>query len=109
MYGEKALRLYVTRDEFSELIKPGVDKCMKVVDQVLAKCQLKEADIDDVMLVGGSTRTLYVQERLSEKFGGRKLLKRICPEEAVVHGACIVAYNIENQLDLIVQEWDHRF
>ncbi|CAG7716901.1 unnamed protein product, partial [Allacma fusca] len=41
-------------------------------------------------------RIPYVQSRLSEKFGGRSLLKRVKPEEAVAHGAAILAFNIEN-------------
>ncbi|CAG7818566.1 unnamed protein product, partial [Allacma fusca] len=109
VYGSELLVVTVTRDTFSKLIKPNVDKCMKVVDQILAKCQMKEADIDDVMLVGGSTRIPYVQERLSEKFGGKHLMKKIKQEEAVARGAAIVAYNIENKLDVIVQELDPRF
>ncbi|CAG7722474.1 unnamed protein product, partial [Allacma fusca] len=99
--GEKSLNVIVTRDAFSKLIKPGVDKCMKVVDRVLEKCGMKEADIDDVMVVGGSTRIQCVQERLSEKFGGIKLMKQVNQEQAVAHGAAILAHGIENQLDVV--------
>ncbi|CAG7824529.1 unnamed protein product [Allacma fusca] len=108
IWDQKALTVSVTRDELSDLFKPYVDRCMKVVDQILANCGLKEPDIDDVMVVGGSTRIPYVQERLSEKFGGKKLIKRISQEEAVAHGAAIVAHNIENELDIIVQELEQK-
>ncbi|CAG7820737.1 unnamed protein product [Allacma fusca] len=109
IYYEKSLTVLVTRDEVSELIRPYIDKCMKVVDQVLANCQRKEADIDDVMLVGGSTRIPYVQERLSEKFGESKLMKLFKQQGAVAHGAALLAYSIENQRDVVVQELDRRF
>ncbi|CAG7733879.1 unnamed protein product, partial [Allacma fusca] len=96
IHGEIPLVVPFTRDIFSELIKPSVDKCMEVVDQILNKCEMNETDIDDVMVVGGSSRIPYVQSRLSEKFGGKPLLKRIKPEEAVAHGAAILAFNVEN-------------
>ncbi|CAG7786125.1 unnamed protein product, partial [Allacma fusca] len=96
IHGEISLVVPFTRDIFSELIKPSVDKCMEVVDQILRKCEMKEIDIDDIMVVGGSSRIPYVQSRLSEKFEGKPLLKRVTPEEAVAHGAAILAFNIEN-------------
>ncbi|CAG7820159.1 unnamed protein product, partial [Allacma fusca] len=96
IHGEIPLSVPFTRDIFSELIKPSVDKCMEVVDQVLTKCEMKETDINDIMVVGGSSRIPYVQIRLSEKFGGRSLLKQITPEEAVAKGAAILAYSIDN-------------
>ncbi|CAG7827407.1 unnamed protein product, partial [Allacma fusca] len=96
IHGEIPLIVLLTRDILSELIKPSVDNCMKVVDQILSKCEMKEADNHDVMVVGGSSRIPYVQSRLSEKFGGRPLLKRVVPEEAVAHGAAILAFNIEH-------------
>ncbi|CAG7732435.1 unnamed protein product, partial [Allacma fusca] len=96
IHGGIPLLVPLTRDIFSELIKPSVDNCMKVVDQILSKCEMKETDIHEVMVVGGSSRIPYVQSRLSEKFGGRPLLKRVVPEEAVAHGAAILAFNIEH-------------
>ncbi|CAG7732384.1 unnamed protein product, partial [Allacma fusca] len=83
IHGEIPLVVPFTRDIFSELIKPSVDKCVEVIDQILKKCDMKDTDIDDVMVVGGSSRIPYVQSRLSEKFGGKPLLKRIKSEEAV--------------------------
>ncbi|CAG7786068.1 unnamed protein product [Allacma fusca] len=106
IYKENSLTVGFSRDTFSELIKPHLDKCMKIVDQILANCQMKETHINDIMIVGGSSRIPYVQSRLSEKFGGRSLLKRIAPELAVAHGAALVAYHSENPelLNVAIQD-----
>ncbi|CAG7732350.1 unnamed protein product, partial [Allacma fusca] len=80
IHGDIPLVVPFTRDVFYKIIKPSVDKCMEIVDQVLRKCEMKETDIDDIMILGGSSRIPYVQSRLSEKFGGRSLLKRVKPE-----------------------------
>ncbi|CAG7819677.1 unnamed protein product, partial [Allacma fusca] len=95
IHGVIPMVVHFTRDIFNQLIKPYVDKCMEVVDQILTKFQVKEMDIDDIVVAGGSTRVSYLQSRLSEKFGGRPLLKRIAQEEVVAHGAAILAYHFE--------------
>jgi molecular chaperone DnaK (HSP70) len=50
---------------------------------------LKPAEIDDIVLVGGSTRVPKIQELLSEHFGGRQLCRSINPDEAVAFGAAV--------------------
>ena len=53
------------------------------VKAVLKDCKLQPSEIDDIVLVGGSTRVPKIQEFLSEFFGGRALCRSINPDEAV--------------------------
>lgn len=62
---------------------------MKPVAQVLKDAGVKKEDIDDVVLVGGSTRIPKVQELLKEYFDGKEPSKGINPDEAVAWGAAV--------------------
>ena len=55
------------------------------------EAQLAREQIDDIVLVGGSTRIPYIQQSLSDFFGGKQLNKSINPDEAVAYGATIQA------------------
>jgi molecular chaperone DnaK (HSP70) len=57
---------------------------MTPVTQVLKDAGMSKADIDQIILVGGSTRIPKVQEMLTEYFNGKELNKSINPDEAVV-------------------------
>ena len=56
---------------------------MDPVEKVLKDSKLSKSDIDEVVLVGGSTRIPKVQELLSNFFGGKELNKSVNPDEAV--------------------------
>ncbi|EJU00625.1 heat shock protein 70 [Dacryopinax primogenitus] len=79
----------LTRAKFEELNMDLFRKTMKPVEQVLKDANVKKEDIDDVVLVGGSTRIPKVQQLLKEYFGGREPSKGINPDEAVAYGAAI--------------------
>jgi len=64
-------------------------KTMKPVEQVLKDANVKKEDIDEVVLVGGSTRIPKVQQLLKEYFGGKEPSKGINPDEAVAYGAAV--------------------
>lgn len=66
-------------------------KTMKPVEQVLRDAKVKRQDIDDIVLVGGSTRIPKVQELLKEYFGGKELSNSVNPDEAVAYGAAVQA------------------
>ena len=57
---------------------------MTPVTQVLKDAGMSKGDIDEIILVGGSTRIPKIQQLLSEYFGGKELNKSINPDEAVV-------------------------
>ncbi|RMJ14817.1 78 kDa glucose-regulated protein [Fusarium euwallaceae] len=81
----------LTRAKFEELNIDLFKKTMKPVEQVLKDAKLKKTDVDDIVLVGGSTRIPKVQQLIEEYFGGKKASKGINPDEAVAFGAAVQA------------------
>ncbi|KZT57619.1 heat shock protein 70 [Calocera cornea HHB12733] len=79
----------LTRAKFEELNMDLFRKTMKPVEQVLKDANVKKEAIDDVVLVGGSTRIPKVQQLLKEYFGGKEPSKGINPDEAVAYGAAV--------------------
>jgi heat shock protein 5 len=78
----------LTRAKFEELNNDLFKKTLKPVEQVLKDAKLKKSDIDDIVLVGGSTRIPKVQQMLEEYFG-KKARKDVNPDEAVAFGAAV--------------------
>lgn len=78
----------LTRAKFEELNNDLFKKTLKPVEQVLKDAKMKKSDIDDIVLVGGSTRIPKVQAML-EEFFGKKARKDVNPDEAVAYGAAI--------------------
>jgi L1 cell adhesion molecule like protein len=81
----------ISRAQFEELCHDLFKRCMDLVRATLKDAQLQTSEIDDVVLVGGSTRIPKVQSMLSAEFGGKELCKSINPDEAVAYGAAINA------------------
>ncbi|KAJ3514817.1 hypothetical protein NLJ89_g2143 [Agrocybe chaxingu] len=79
----------LTRAKFEELNIDLFRKTMKPVEQVLKDANVKKEDINEVVLVGGSTRIPKVQQLLKEFFGGKEPSKGINPDEAVAYGAAV--------------------
>ncbi len=86
--GAKHLQCTVTRAEFEKLIDPLVERCRKPVERALKDAKLKPSDIDEVVLVGGSTRVPMVVEFVKEMFG-KEPHKGVNPDEVVALGAAI--------------------
>ena len=78
----------LTRAKFESLIENEVSKVIEKGREAVRKSGLKYSDLDGILLVGGSTRIPYVQERLSKEFG-IELIKSVNPDEAVSLGAAI--------------------
>lgn len=79
----------ISRAKFEELNLDLFKKTLTPVTQVLKDSGMGKNEIDQVILVGGSTRIPKIQEMLSEFFGGKKLNKSINPDEAVAYGAAV--------------------
>ncbi|KAI0297012.1 heat shock protein 70 [Multifurca ochricompacta] len=79
----------LTRAKFEELNLDLFRKTMRPVEQVLKDAGVKKEEIDEVVLVGGSTRIPKVQQLLKEFFGGKDPSKGINPDEAVAYGAAV--------------------
>lgn len=78
----------LSRAKFDQLCDPLFERCMKPCEAALKDAGLTTKDIDEVILVGGSTRIPKVQE-IVEKFFGRKPNKSVNPDEVVAIGAAI--------------------
>ena len=81
----------ITRARFEELCGDLFRDCMGPVEQVLRDAKLDKKSIDEVVLVGGSTRIPKLQKLLSDFFSGKELNKSINPDEAVAYGATVQA------------------
>ncbi|ODQ77254.1 hypothetical protein BABINDRAFT_172982 [Babjeviella inositovora NRRL Y-12698] len=81
----------LTRAKFEEINIELFKKTLKPVEQVLKDAGVSKSEIDDIVLVGGSTRIPKVQELLEKYFDGKKASKGINPDEAVAYGAAVQA------------------
>jgi len=79
----------LTRAKFEELNLDLFKKTLKPVEQVLKDAKVKKTEVDDIVLVGGSTRIPKVVELLEDFFGGKQASKGVNPDEAVAYGAAI--------------------
>merc|ERR1712183_930366 len=79
----------LTRARFEELNNDLFKKTMGPVGRVLEDADLSKSEIDEIVLVGGSTRIPKVQQLISDYFGGKEPSKGINPDEAVAYGAAV--------------------
>ncbi len=86
--GPKHLQMTITRSKFEQLIDPLIERCRKPVLQAMKDAKLDPKDIDEIVLVGGSTRVPKVQEVVKEIFK-KDPHKGVNPDEVVAVGAAI--------------------
>jgi len=79
----------LTRARFEELCSDLFKKTLKPVQQVLDDSSLKKSEIDEILLVGGSTRIPKVQQLIKDFFNGKEPNRGINPDEAVAYGASV--------------------
>lgn len=72
---------------------------MKPVQKVLEDADLKKNDIDEIVLVGGSTRIPKIQQLVKEFFNGKEPSRGINPDEAVAYGAAVQAGVLSGEED----------
>jgi len=84
------IKLEISKDQFTELVIPIIDKTIVSCKQALKDADLKPADLDQIVLVGGSTRIPELQARISEFFG-QEVFTELNPDEVVALGAAIQA------------------
>ena len=87
--GPKHLQITVTRTKFEQLIAPLVEKCKRPVLDALKDAKLPPDKVDEVVLVGGSTRVPMVQKMVKDLFGGKEPNRSVNPDEVVAVGAAI--------------------
>ena len=81
----------ITRARFEELCGDLFRKTFEPVEQVIKDSGVSKSTIDEIVLVGGSTRIPRIQNQLSDFFNGKALNKSINPDEAVAYGAAVQA------------------
>ncbi|KAD1774779.1 hypothetical protein E3N88_42310 [Mikania micrantha] len=78
--------------------------CIEHVENCLRDGNMHKKDVDEVVLVGGSTRIPKVQQMLMEFFDGKPLCKRLNADEAVAYGAAVLAANLSGHENKKVQD-----
>ena len=81
----------LTRARFENMCDSYFRNCMDTVNKVLVDAKMDKSEINEIVLVGGSTRIPKIQDMLSKHFGGKDLCKNINPDEAVAYGAAVQA------------------
>lgn len=89
----------ITRARFEELCGDLFRQTLAPVEKVLQDSKLSKSDIDEIVLVGGSTRIPKIQTLLSNYFNGKEPCKNINPDEAVAYGAAVQAAVIAGVMD----------
>merc|ERR1712203_1176500 len=89
----------ISRAKFEELNLELFKSTLKPVQQVLEDAGMKKSEIDEIVLVGGSTRIPKVQQLVKEFFNGKEPSKGINPDEAVAYGAAVQAGVLSGEQD----------
>lgn len=96
LYEGKDFYTSITRARFEDLCKQMFDNCLQPVENALRDAKKDKSQIDEIVLVGGSTRIPYVQKMVQNFFNGKELSKGINPDEAVAYGAAIQAATLSS-------------
>jgi len=89
LYDGQDFATSITRARFEELNQDLFQQCMAPVEAVLRDAQIGKDQVDQIVLVGGSSRIPKVQDMLSKFFNGKELNRSINPDEAVAYGAAV--------------------
>ncbi|MDO9507856.1 MAG: molecular chaperone DnaK [Thermovirgaceae bacterium] len=96
--GPKHLAFNLTRAKFDELTRHLVERCLPPMEQALKDAKLEVKDIDEIIMVGGSTRVPAVQELVKRFTGGKALNMTVNPDEVVAMGAAVQAGIIKGEI-----------
>jgi molecular chaperone DnaK len=100
--GPKHLNVPLTRAQFEQLTKDLIERTRGPVEQALADAKLTADDIDEVILVGGSTRIPAVQELVRRLTGGKDPNMTVNPDEVVALGAALQAGVLKGEVEDVV-------
>jgi molecular chaperone DnaK len=100
--GPKHLNITLTRAKFDQLTQDLVERCRRPVETALADAKLTADDIDEVILVGGSTRMPAVQELVRRLTGGKDPNMTVNPDEVVAIGAALQAGVLKGEVEDVV-------
>jgi len=100
--GPRHLEMRLTRAKFEQLTADLVERCVGPVQQALADAKLTARDLDEVVLVGGSTRIPAVQALVRRLTGGKEPNQSVNPDEVVAVGAAIQAGVLAGEVQDVV-------
>ena len=89
----------LTRARFENMCDGYFRNCIDTVTKVMVDAKMDKGEINEIVLVGGSTRIPKIQDMLSKHFNGKDLCKNINPDEAVAYGAAIQAAVLSGNID----------
>jgi molecular chaperone DnaK len=98
--GPHHFTMALTRQAFEKDISYLVDTTIEPIETVIAKSGLSKTDIDEVILVGGSTRIPLIQKKIESSFGKKPYFKQDIVDIAVASGAVIQAAIIKDKVDM---------
>ena len=84
-------RLTISREEFEKMNMDHFRKCISIIEEVLRDAEITPSKIDQILLVGGSTRIPKLKHMISQFFNGKTLNESSDPDHAVAYGAAIQA------------------
>jgi molecular chaperone DnaK len=100
--GPKHLSMSLTRAKFEQLTEDLLERCRGPVEQALSDAKLTADDIDEVILVGGSTRMPAVQDLVRRMSGGKDPNMTVNPDEVVAIGAALQAGVLKGEVEDVV-------
>lgn len=86
------LNVTLTRAKFEQLCDSVFRRTIAPLDGLLRDAKLSKSEIDEIVMVGGSTRIPRIRQLVSDYFGGKKLNDSVNPDEAVAYGAAVQAH-----------------
>ena len=94
----------ITRARFEELNSSFFKKISEMMEKCLKDSKLGKSEIDEVVLVGGSTRIPKLQQVVSDFFNGKELCKSLNPDEAIAYGAAVQAFILTGEKDDVTKD-----
>jgi molecular chaperone DnaK len=92
------LKINMTRERFEQAIEPLVERTFEACEEVIRLAGLRPSEIDDIVLVGGSTRVPMVRRRVQDYFG-KQPHANINPDEVVAYGAAVQALALSSDVN----------
>ncbi|XP_026331679.1 heat shock cognate 71 kDa protein-like [Hyposmocoma kahamanoa] len=100
----KDLHINFTRAQFEELNRDLFEKTLAPMEKALRDAEIDKANINDVILVGGSTRIPYIQKLVLNFFEDKELNKSVNPDEAIAYGAAVQAAILDGDPSEVIMD-----
>ena len=95
--GKNDFSINISQEKYKELTQDLLDKCERKLNDLFTNLEnrIKYKDIDEIILVGGTTRAPYIKEILGKYFDKSKIIQNVNDDESVAQGAAISARNVK--------------